>query len=171
MSEKELEMEELEPDRVTLTDEEGVEREFDIISTLELDGNEYFALVAVEGDEDEYIILKVVEEDGEEVLITIDDDDEFDRVADAFDNEMMDEIDLDECGYTKADGTVDSDEIQASGIFGVLMDREAAGYTLVNQYSLTTPMNARGSYSNIVFHESGRWFVDYTEKACILMLD
>ena len=98
MSEKELEMEELEPDRVTLTDEEGVERDFDIISTLELDGNEYFALVAVDGDEDEYIILKVVEEDGEEVLITIDDDDEFDRVADAFDNEMMEEIDLDETG-------------------------------------------------------------------------
>lgn len=82
-----------------------------------------------------------------------------------------DQIDLDDCGYTKADGTVDSDEIQASGVFGVLMDREAAGYTLVNQYSLTTPMNARGSYSNIVFHESGRWFCDYTEKACILMLD
>ncbi len=96
MSDKDLEMEELEPDRVTLTDEEGVEREFDIIGSLEMDGNEYFALVAVDGDEDEYIILKVVEENGEEVLITIDDDDEFDRVADAFDNEMMEEIDLDE---------------------------------------------------------------------------
>ena len=90
----ETEMEEIE--YYTLTDEEGVEREFDIIGSLEMDGNEYFALVAVEGDEDEYIILKVVEENGEEVLITIDDDDEFDRVADAFDNEMMEEIDLDE---------------------------------------------------------------------------
>ncbi|MBR2616079.1 MAG: DUF1292 domain-containing protein [Clostridia bacterium] len=85
----------LEPDRVTLTDEEGVEREFDIIGTLELDGNQYFALVAVEGNEDEYIVLKAIEENGEEVLITIDDDDEFDRVADAFDNEMMEEYDLD----------------------------------------------------------------------------
>ena len=96
MSEKELEMEELEPDRVTLTDEEGVERDFDIISTLELDGNEYFALVAVDGDEDEYIILKVVEEDGEEVLITIDDDDEFDRIADIFDDELFSEVDYDD---------------------------------------------------------------------------
>ena len=94
MSEKELEMNDLEPDRVTLTDEEGVEREFDIIGTLQMDGCDYFALVAAEGDEDEYIVLKAVEEDGEEVLITIDDDDEFDRVADAFDNEMMEEIDL-----------------------------------------------------------------------------
>jgi uncharacterized protein YrzB (UPF0473 family) len=96
MSEKELEMNDLEPDRVTLTDEEGVERDFDIIGTLQMDGNDYFALVAVDGAEDEYIVLKAIEENGEEVLITIDDDDEFDRVADAFDNEMMEEIDLDE---------------------------------------------------------------------------
>ncbi|MBR7165999.1 MAG: DUF1292 domain-containing protein [Clostridia bacterium] len=97
MSEKSVElMDEMEPDRVTLTDEEGVEREFDIIGSLEMDGNEYFALVAVEGNEDEYIILKVIEENGEEVLITIDDDDEFDRVADAFDDEMLEEYDLDE---------------------------------------------------------------------------
>ena len=97
MSENNVELtDELEPDRVTLTDEEGVEREFDIIGTLELDGNQYFALVAVDGNEDEYIILKSVEENGEEVLITIDDDDEFDKVADAFDNEMMEEYDLDE---------------------------------------------------------------------------
>ena len=96
MSEKELDMEELEPDRVTLTDEEGVERDFDIIGTLQLDGNDYFALVAVDGHEDEYIVLKAIEENGEEVLITIDDDEEFDRVADAFDNEMMEEIDLDD---------------------------------------------------------------------------
>lgn len=86
---------ELEPDRVTLTDEEGVERDFDIIGTLQLDGNDYFALVAVDGNEDEYIILKAIEENGEEVLVTVDDDDEFDRVADAFDNELMEEYDLD----------------------------------------------------------------------------
>jgi len=96
MSEKDLEMNEMEPARVTLTDEEGVERDFDVIGTMELDGCEYYALVAVDGAEDEYIILKAVVEDGEEVLITIDDDDEFDRVADAFDNEMMEEYDLDD---------------------------------------------------------------------------
>lgn len=101
MSEKELQEMDLEPDRVTLTDEEGVEREFDIIGTLQMDGNDYFALAPAEGDEDEYIVLKAVIEDGEEVLITIDDDDEFDKVADAFDNEMMEEYDLDETGEEK----------------------------------------------------------------------
>ncbi|MBQ4036589.1 MAG: DUF1292 domain-containing protein [Clostridia bacterium] len=101
MSEKELQEMDLEPDRVTLTDEEGVEREFDIIGTLQMDGNDYFALAPVEGDEDEYIVLKAIEENGEEVLITIDDDDEFDKVADAFDNEMMEEYDLDETAEEK----------------------------------------------------------------------
>ena len=81
---------------VSLTDEEGVEREFDIIGSLEMDGNEYFALVAVEGDEDEYIILKVVEENGEEVLITIDDDDEFERVEEYFNDLLFSEVDYDE---------------------------------------------------------------------------
>lgn len=93
MAEKEYE---LDPDRVTLTDEEGVEREFDIIGTLEIDGNSYFALVPVDSNDDEYIILKTAEENGEEFLITIDDDDEFDKVADAFDNELMEEYDYDD---------------------------------------------------------------------------
>lgn len=95
MNENTINPEELEPEVVTLTDEDGVERDFRIIGSLEMDGNEYLALTDAAGDEDEYIILKIVEEDGEEVLITIDDDDEFDKVADAFDNEMMEEYDLD----------------------------------------------------------------------------
>ncbi|MBE6590720.1 MAG: DUF1292 domain-containing protein [Ruminococcaceae bacterium] len=88
---------EFETESVTLTDEDGVEKNFDIIGTLELDGNTYFALVDAESDEDEYIILKsVIDENDDEILITIDDDDEFDRVADAFDNELMSEYDYDE---------------------------------------------------------------------------
>ncbi len=87
---------EFETESVTLTDEDGVEKNFDIIGTLELDGNMYFALVDAESDEDEYIILKsVIDENGDEILITIDDDDEFDKVADAFDNELMSEYDYD----------------------------------------------------------------------------
>lgn len=87
---------EFETESVTLTDEDGVEKNFDIIGTLELDGNMYFALVDAESDEDEYIILKsVIDENGDEILITIDDDDEFDKVADAFDDELMSEYDYD----------------------------------------------------------------------------
>ncbi len=81
----------------TLTDEEGNESEFELMGELELDDNTYLALIPLEGDEDEYVILKVeVDENGDELLVTIDDDDEFDRVADAFEDTFMGEIDLDE---------------------------------------------------------------------------
>jgi len=90
-------MENFDFETVTLTDEEGVERDFEVIGSLDLDDNVYLALVPADGeDSDEYIILKLVEEDGEEVLITIDDDDEFDKVADAFENEVLAEYDYDE---------------------------------------------------------------------------
>lgn len=82
-------MDEMELDRVTLTDEDGVEKDFDIIGTLELDGNTYVALIAAEDDTDEYVILKMIEENGEEIFITIADDDEFSRVANMFDEAMQ----------------------------------------------------------------------------------
>ena len=43
----------------------------------------------------EYTILKSVMEDGEEMLVSIDDDDEFDDVADYFDDLFSSEIDYD----------------------------------------------------------------------------
>lgn len=95
--------EEFEFETVTLTDEEGVEREFDILATMELDGSLYYALIPTESAEDEYIVLKSEsEENGEEVLVTIDDDAEFDRVAEAFDREMM--LDYDEDDDAKTEG-------------------------------------------------------------------
>lgn len=82
----------------TLTDEDGNEKQFELLGSQEIDGNSYLALVPVEdNDDDEYVILKVEEdEDGEEMLVTIDDDDEFNRVADFFDDELFGEIDYDE---------------------------------------------------------------------------
>lgn len=83
----------------TLTDEDGNESQFALIGQLELDGQEYLALIPADSDndnEDEYVVLKItVDENGEEILVTIDDDDEFDRVADAFEDQFMGEFDLD----------------------------------------------------------------------------
>jgi len=82
---------------VTLTDEDGVETEFYVIGSLELESGSYLALEPIDNDDGEYVILKVTEdENGEEILETIDDDDEFDSVADAFEDSFMSEIDLDE---------------------------------------------------------------------------
>ena len=85
----------------TLTDEDGNEIEFELIGHCNLKGVEYFAFIpadadqADEGEFCEYTILKSVVEDGEEVLVSIDDDDEFDNVADYFDDLFSQEIDYD----------------------------------------------------------------------------
>lgn len=82
----------------TLTDEDGNESQFELIGSREVDGQTYLALVPVdENDEDEYVILKVeIDENGEETLVTINDDDEFDRIADIFDDELFGSVDYDE---------------------------------------------------------------------------
>ena len=82
---------------VTLIDEEGTETEFDVLGTIENEGNTYVALAPTESEENEYVILKVAyDEDGNENFVTIDDDDEFDAAAQLFNDEFMDESDLDD---------------------------------------------------------------------------
>ena len=88
-------------DYYTLTDENGVESEYELIGTCEMNGNKYFALIPANTPEDaeylEYVILKLEkEENGEEILVSIDDDDEFDDVADYFDDYLAEEIDYDD---------------------------------------------------------------------------
>ena len=83
------------PEIYTLTDEEGNELNFALLGTLEHEGAVYKALVPVdeEGNEEseEYVILKCgIDDDGEEILETIEDDEEFDRISDIFDDEFSD---------------------------------------------------------------------------------
>lgn len=75
----------------TLTDEEGNESDFELIGRIEQDGQTYLALEPKDNNPDgEYVILKIaVDEDGSDILVTVDDDDEFDRIADIFEDEMM----------------------------------------------------------------------------------
>ena len=103
-----------EGDILTLTDEEGNENQFEVIGTHELNGITYMALVPYDekGDdreEAEYVILKMeIDENGEEVLVTIDDNDEFDRIADIFDEKLFEEIDYDD--EDESDEDFDEDE-------------------------------------------------------------
>ena len=81
------------PEIYTLTDDDGNELNFALLATLEQDGAVYKALIPVDenGEEtsDEYVILKCgVDEDGEDVLETIEDDEEWENVADIFDDEF-----------------------------------------------------------------------------------
>ena len=83
----------------TLTDEDGTECQFEEIATCEVEGVLYHAMIPLDDDGneegEEYVILKsFTDESGEELLVTIEDDDEFDRVADIFEDGFA-EIDYD----------------------------------------------------------------------------
>lgn len=75
--------------------------------------------------------------------------------------------------YLIADGTLETAEaaVSTSDVFGVIFDEEALGFTLVNQWSSPTPFNARGGYSNIFWHETARYWTDYTENGIVLLMD
>lgn len=92
--------EELDVLEYTLTDEEGNESKFELIGKIELDGNEYVALLPLDDDSEEFVILKCVEENGELSFDTIVDDDEFDKVADEFEDIFMGDFDCDENGFS-----------------------------------------------------------------------
>lgn len=87
-----------ENDTIVLTDEDGKEIEFEFIASFEFEGNTYYALLPVDDNgEGEYVVLRLeTDENGEDLLSTIDDDDEFDRVADYFEDTYLSEIDYDE---------------------------------------------------------------------------
>ncbi len=72
-------------DVLILIDEEEQEHPFQMIDMVEVDGSQYAVLVPLEegSDEEEAIILKiVVDENGEEVLYDIEDDEEWEKVVD-----------------------------------------------------------------------------------------
>lgn len=84
-NEKNNTMEEELEDVLILVDEEDQEHPFQMIDMVEVDGSQYAVLVPLEegSDEDEAIILKiVVDENGEEVLYDIEDDEEWEKVVD-----------------------------------------------------------------------------------------
>ena len=92
---------EFEAEYYTLTDEEGNEIRFQVIASAEIEGVMYYAMIPVDdqpAEEDvyEYVILKAEkDEDGEDILSTIDDDEEFDSIADYSDDMLSDEADYD----------------------------------------------------------------------------
>ena len=92
------------PETYTLTDDEGNEFEVELLASFEFDGKQYRAITPVEGDKDakkddstiEYdILLVTTDENGDEILTSIEDDEEFDKVADFFDDAFFGEVDYD----------------------------------------------------------------------------
>lgn len=82
-------------DIVTLVDEEGQEQDFEIIMTLEVEGNEYAILLPLEGEdigEDEAYIFKIVYDGDEESLEAIEDDEEYENVVAVYEAIMEEEM-------------------------------------------------------------------------------
>lgn len=105
------EMNEYTPELYELMDENGNVKKFEMIDATEVDGQQYFALIpAFEGedeaeallnDDGELVILKTEEENGEEILVSIEDDDEYEKVLLIFIKriqEVFEECDCDDDG-------------------------------------------------------------------------
>ena len=88
-----------------LTDEDGNEVEFELIGVTEYKGKTYYAMIPTDAADKaqasddgfcEYVILRVEKDENDEyTLVTVEDDDEFDDVADRFDDMFSEEIDYD----------------------------------------------------------------------------
>ena len=91
------------PDILEVTDDEGKKYTFEVLDAIESDDGRYLALLPVHEtaeelleDSGELVIVKVGEEDGEEYFYPIEDDDEYEFVADAFVERLQDMFDIDE---------------------------------------------------------------------------
>lgn len=74
--------------------------------------------------------------------------------------------------YTGATGSVvTGSATTSSAVFGLLHDRDALGYSLVNAWSAVTPLNIDGGYWNESYHARIKTIQDNTEKAVVLLLD
>ena len=79
------------PDLISLTDDEGNEYQFEILDQIEYNDERYLALMPQYDDpqkmidsDGELVVLKVIVENDEEQFEEIEDDDEYETVADAF---------------------------------------------------------------------------------------
>lgn len=90
------------PDIITLADDEGKEYSFEILDAIETDEARYLALLPTYDDPQkmlddsgELVIVKVGEENGEEYFYEIEDDDEYETIADAFVDRLEDYFEID----------------------------------------------------------------------------
>ena len=98
--EKNLDEEYFESEIYTLVDDDGNAEEFELIGKYLENGITYNALGPADESKQngEYVIFRRIEdENGDVYLETIEDDDEFDRIADIFDDSFND-LDYDEDG-------------------------------------------------------------------------
>ena len=90
------------PDLISLVDEDGKEYKFEVLDAIETDIGRYLALLPIYDDPQkmlddsgELVIVKSFVDDGEEYFDEIEDDDEYETVADAFAERLEDFFEID----------------------------------------------------------------------------
>ena len=75
--------------------------------------------------------------------------------------------------YTNTSGVVTTagSAITKTGVFALLFDEDAMGWSMVHERVLPTPVNPRGLYRNMWYHMRLRCFSDNTEKGVVFLLD
>lgn len=98
-------MDDFAPDIYTLEDEEGNEQAFELLDVMEYEGEKYFALTPyAESPEElleasgEVVILKSEFIDDEEMMVSIDDDDEYERIGKVFIERLEEMYDFEDEG-------------------------------------------------------------------------
>lgn len=87
----------------TLTDEQGVEQQFEMIDSMDVGEERYYALVPyyddptkeLEADTELVILKSQYDENDEEIMASIDDDDEYEKIGNMFLDRLNDEYDED----------------------------------------------------------------------------
>ncbi|MBQ8062834.1 MAG: DUF1292 domain-containing protein [Clostridia bacterium] len=90
------------PNLITVQDDDGVEHVFEELDRIETDQGRYVAMLPTFETEEEMlesdselIILRVIEEGDETYLAAIEDDEEFDEVAEIFEERLADLFEID----------------------------------------------------------------------------
>ena len=87
---------------------------------------------------------------------------------------IQDPMDIDITAvYTDTNGTVAQagSAVQSSVVFGFIHDKDALGYSYVNEWNAVTPFNSRGGFWNEDYKARVKTISDVTEKAAVLLLD
>ena len=75
--------------------------------------------------------------------------------------------------YTNTSGVVTTagSAVTQTGIFALLFDEDAMGWSMIHEKVLPTPINPRGLYRNMWYHMRLRCFSDNTEKGVVFLLN
>ena len=72
---------------------------------------------------------------------------------------------------TSGEAVTAQSAITKTGVFALLFDEDAMGWSMIHKKVIPTPVNARGEYRNMWYHMRLRCFSDNTEKGVVFLLD